>query len=72
MGQSGQPGDRQALLTAIDNSLRYLETPAAAKAYQQYPAADITVDRVRRSLVRFRQLVIKSNSPAELQAAIAP
>ncbi|MBW4680843.1 MAG: murein transglycosylase A [Microcoleus vaginatus WJT46-NPBG5] len=68
--KAGQPGDRQALLTAIDNSLRYLETPAAAKAYQQYPAADITVDRVRRSLQRFRQLVIKSNSPAELQAAV--
>ncbi|MBD1939701.1 MltA domain-containing protein [Microcoleus sp. FACHB-68] len=68
--KAGQPGDRQALLTAIDNSLRYLETPAAAKAYQQYPAEDITLDRVRRSLQRFRQLVIKSNSPAELQAAV--
>jgi membrane-bound lytic murein transglycosylase A len=30
----------------------------------------ITRDRVRRSLVRFRQLVVSSRSPAELQAAV--
>ncbi len=68
--KAGQPGDRQALLAAIDNSLRYLETPAAAKAYQQYPAADITRERVRKSLERFRFLVSSSGSPAELQAAV--
>ncbi|WP_026098629.1 murein transglycosylase A [Kamptonema formosum] len=68
--RAGQPGDRQALLAAIDNSLRYLETPAAAKAYQQYPAADITRERVRKSLERFRVLVSSSDSPAALQAAV--
>lgn len=68
--RAGQPGDRQALLAAIDNSLRYLETPAAAKAYQQYPAADITRERVRKSLERFRFLVSSSDSPAALQTAV--
>ncbi|MBW4493652.1 MAG: murein transglycosylase A [Oscillatoria princeps RMCB-10] len=68
--RAGQPGDRQALQAAIDNSLRYLETPAAAKAYQQYPAEDITRERVRKSLERFRFLVSSSGSPAELQAAV--
>jgi membrane-bound lytic murein transglycosylase A len=69
-GRPGQPGDRQALLRSIDNSLRYLTSPKAVQAYQQYPVPGITRDRVRRSLVRFRQLVVKSRSPAELQSAV--
>lgn len=69
-GRPGQPGDRQALLNSIDHSLRYLATPSAARAYQQYLVPGITHDRVRRSLVRFRQLVVNSRSPAELQAAV--
>jgi membrane-bound lytic murein transglycosylase A len=66
----GKSGDRQALLKAIDNSLRYLRSPGAIAAYQQYPLREITRDRVWRSLVRFRQLVVKSRSPEELQASI--
>ncbi len=69
-GSRGKRGDRQALLAAIDNSLRYLEKDKAIAAYQQYPIKEITLDRVRRSLVRFRQLVVKSKSPAQLQAAV--
>ncbi|NEO34016.1 MAG: murein transglycosylase A [Symploca sp. SIO3C6] len=67
---SGQLGDKQALLDSIDNSLRYLATPSAAKAYQEYPVQGITRNRVHRSLIRFRQLVVNSNSPAQLQAAV--
>jgi membrane-bound lytic murein transglycosylase A len=63
-------GDKQALIQSIDNSLRYLRTPAAAEAYRNYPVRWITRDRVERSLLRFRQLVIAANSPAELQAAV--
>lgn len=63
--------DRQALLTAIDLSLRYLRSPAAASAYQNYPVAGVSRDRVRRSLERFRQLVTTSTSAAELQTAVA-
>lgn len=69
-GSASKPGDRQALLKSIDYSLRYLASPAAAQAYQRYLVPGITRDRVRRSLVRFRQLLVSSHSPAELQAAV--
>ncbi len=69
-GQFDQPGDKQALLAAIDQSLRYLQSGAAAKAYQRYRVAGITRDRVYRSLVRFRQLVLSSKSSKELEAAV--
>lgn len=64
------PGDKQALLQAINHSLGYLNTPSAAKAYANYPVTEITRDRVRRSLIRFRQLLINSRTPAELQVAM--
>jgi membrane-bound lytic murein transglycosylase A len=66
----GKQGDKQALLTSIDNSLRYLATNKAVTAYQNYPIKEITLNRVQRSLVRFRQLVVSSRSAAELQAAV--
>lgn len=69
-GRLGQPGDRRALLKSIDYSLRYLASPGAAQAYQRYRVPGITRDRVRRSLVRFRQLVVSSSSPAQLQVAV--
>lgn len=68
--QMGQSGDRQALLTAIDHSLSYLQRNSAIAIYQKYPIPGITHDRVRRSLIRFRQLVVNSKSPEELQAAV--
>lgn len=69
-GQRGKTGDRLALLASIDNSLRYLGKNEAIAAYQNYPIKEITLDRVRRSLVRFRQLVVSSKSPAQLQAGV--
>ncbi|WP_315787229.1 murein transglycosylase A [Fischerella sp. JS2] len=63
-------GDRKALLASIDNSLRYLATNKALAAYQNYPIPEITLDRVRRSLQRFRQLLVNSKSPGQLQAAV--
>lgn len=66
----GRNGDRQALLTSIDHSLRYLGTSKAATIYADYPIKEITLDRVRRSLVRFRQLVVSSKSAAELQTSV--
>jgi membrane-bound lytic murein transglycosylase A len=63
-------GDRQALITAIDYSLNYLNSSTAATAYANYPVPGITRDRVRRSLERFRTLVLATNSCAELQAAL--
>ncbi len=69
-GESGYRSDRQSLLTAIHHSLRYLDTPAAATAYQRSAVPGVTRERVRRSLDRFRQLVLASRSAAELQAAV--
>jgi membrane-bound lytic murein transglycosylase A len=63
-------GDRPALLTAIDRSLRYLQTPAATIAYQRYPVRGVTRDRVERSLRRFRQLLVQAQSAEQLQTAV--
>lgn len=63
-------GDRQALMTALDQSLLYLATPEAARVYQQYAIPEFTLSRVRRSLERFRQLLLSARSAAELQAAV--
>lgn len=65
-----QPSDRAALITAIDHSLRYLATPQAAAAYENYPAAGFSRQRVERSLRRLRQLVLRSASAAALRQAI--
>lgn len=64
-------GDRQALLSAIDNSLAYLETPGSVEAYRDYAVPGITHSRLQRSLIRFRTLVTRSDSAADLQQAVA-
>ncbi|MEG4202919.1 murein transglycosylase A [Microcoleus sp. Pol7_A1] len=69
-GENGKPGDRELLLKSIDNSLRYLDTSAAGSAYSRYPVAGVTRDRVRRSLDRFRQLVVSSTTPSQLQESV--
>ncbi len=63
-------GDRQAMLESIDNSLRYLKTPSAAKIYSKYPVPGISQNRVQRSLVRFRQLVAQSTAASQLRDAV--
>ena len=65
------PGARENLLQSIDYSLTYLQTPRAEAAYADYPIASFSRDRVYRSLVRFRELVVSANSTAELQDAVA-
>jgi membrane-bound lytic murein transglycosylase A len=61
---------RQTLLAAIAQSLNYLQTPAAAEAYRQYPVPGVTRDRVQRTLERFRQLVLAHPDPSQLQIAV--
>lgn len=58
------------MLAAIDHSLRYLRTERAATDYQKFAPLGISRDRVRRSLERFRQLVLKARTAAELQVAV--
>jgi membrane-bound lytic murein transglycosylase A len=70
LGEVGRSSDRQAMLAAINHSLRYLGTPGSAATYRQYSIRGVTRDRVRRSLVRFRQLLLMSRSAAELQASV--
>jgi len=66
----GSVGDRQALLTAIDHSLAYLQTSEAIAAYRQYPVAGFSRDRVIRTLERFRQLLLSCDTAVDLQAAV--
>ncbi|MDJ0651161.1 MAG: MltA domain-containing protein [Xenococcaceae cyanobacterium MO_188.B19] len=63
-------GDRAALVTAIDNSLSYLTTPKAAKAYRRYARTNFNLIHVRRSLIRFRELLLTTNSPEKLQEKV--
>ena len=63
--------DSEALIAAIDNSLAYLETPDSVSDYENYAVSGVTHNRVQRSLIRFRELLLESESAAELQAAIA-
>ncbi|MBE9099442.1 murein transglycosylase A [Vacuolonema iberomarrocanum] len=66
--------DRAAMLQAIDYSLEYLETPAAEADYTEYVRTHegtvFSRDRVRRSLLRFRELVQTATSLEALQAAV--
>ncbi|MBE9000095.1 MULTISPECIES: murein transglycosylase A [unclassified Nostoc] len=66
----GEIPDKKALLSAIAQSLQYLQTANAATAYQNYQVAGITRDRVFKSLKRFRELVLTTNSATELHQAI--
>ncbi|MEH2194210.1 MAG: murein transglycosylase A [Nostoc sp.] len=66
----GKIPDKKALLSAIAHSLQYLQTANAAAAYQNYPVGGITRDRVFKSLTRFRELLLTTNSATELHQAI--
>ncbi|MEH1873107.1 murein transglycosylase A [Nostoc sp.] len=66
----GEIPDKKALLSAIARSLQYLQTANAAAAYQNYPVAQITRDRVIKSLKRFRELLLTTYSATELHQAI--
>ncbi len=62
--------ERQALLKSIEQSLNYLNTPTAAKVYRDYPLPGFTRDRVRRSLIRFRQILSNSRNSTQFHNAI--
>ncbi len=69
-GRFGKTADRWSMVRSINHSLRYLKTPTAARVYADYPIEGITLERVRRSLLRFRQLLLKSRTPTQLQDAV--
>ncbi|MGF1540434.1 MAG: murein transglycosylase A [Pleurocapsa sp.] len=68
--QDWNQSNRASLVKAIDDSLYYLSTPKAAEAYRKYSPDDFTLDRVRRSLLRFKELLLTTNSPEELATAV--
>jgi membrane-bound lytic murein transglycosylase A len=63
--------DRKALLVAIERSLSYIQSSQAITAYQNYPIAGITRDRIAKSLQRFHELLRSTQTAPELQTAIA-
>lgn len=62
--------DKSRLHQAVDFSLSYLNTPSAQTAYQSYPLSEVTLERVRRSLLRFQTLLAQSSTAAELQLLV--
>ena len=66
----GEIPDKKALVSAIARSLQYLQTVNAVAAYQNYQVAEIKRARVFKSLKRFRELLLKTNSATELHQAI--
>ncbi|MBD2773136.1 murein transglycosylase A [Iningainema tapete] len=70
-GENSLAPDQKSLLTSIERSLQYLQTSVADSAYKRYKVAGITRFRVIKSLQRFRELLLVSKSPMELNAAIA-
>ena len=62
--------ERDALIEAINYSLRYLQKPSAKQAYADYPVEGVTHDRALQSLLRFRELVRNCESPEALAAAV--
>ncbi len=68
--QTVQASDRQALLAAIDHSLSYLQTEAAVQAYRNYRLPAFSREHVRKSLERFRALLLTAQSPAAFRAAV--
>ncbi len=58
------------MLRAIDRSISYLQTDAAARTYRSYPVRGVTRDRVLRSLRRFRSLLKVAKTPTALQKQV--
>ena len=61
---------RQALLKAIDHSLYYLSTPKAARSYRKYANTKFNLNHTRRSLLRFKELLLTTDSPQGLEKAV--
>ena len=61
---------RQALVRAVDRSLYYLSTPKAVASYRQKADTEFNLGRVRRSLLRFKELLLTAESPKALEQAV--
>ncbi|MEM7756726.1 MAG: MltA domain-containing protein [Cyanobacteria bacterium P01_A01_bin.40] len=61
---------RDTLLKAVDHSLYYLSTPKAIASYRQQANPEFNIARVQRSLERFKELLLTTDSPAALEQAV--
>ena len=61
---------RMALVRAIDHSLYYLSTPKAIRSYRKYAKTKFNIEHTRRSLLRFKELLLTTDSPAALEKAV--
>lgn len=68
--QGWDESQRQSLLQAVEHSLYYLSTPKAFQSYRKQANAEFSHDRVKRSLLRFKELLLTTNSPAALESAV--
>jgi membrane-bound lytic murein transglycosylase A len=66
----GTAGDRRALLRSLGHSLTYLATEKAKADYDKLDLPGISLDRVQRSLIRFKQLLVAATSAQELRTAV--
>jgi membrane-bound lytic murein transglycosylase A len=67
---SWDESQRQSLIKAVDHSLYYLSTPKAVDSYQKLSNSEFNLDRVKRSLVRFKELLLTTDSPVALEQAV--
>ncbi len=67
---SWNDSQRRALLKAVNYSLDYLNTPKAAKDYRRQANVEFNLPRVKRSLLRFKELLLTTDSPVALEAAV--
>jgi membrane-bound lytic murein transglycosylase A len=61
---------KQALLQAIDYSLDYLNTPKAVASYRKYADTQFNLEHTKRSLLRFKELLLTTDSPQALATAV--
>jgi len=61
---------RQALEQSIDHSLYYLSTPKAARSYRKYAKTKFNLAHTKRSLLRFKELLLTTDSPQALEKAV--
>lgn len=61
---------KKALEQAINHSLYYLSTPKAAQSYRKYNQTEFNLEHTRRSLLRFKELLLTVDSPQALEKAV--
>ena len=61
---------RQTLIKSVDHSLYYLSTPKAVQSYRKQADTKFNLDRVRRSLLRFKELLLTTENPIALEKAV--